>query len=267
VTPAVITRVRNRPRGRVGSTAAQLAVEDQTHLIGAADVEVVADDLLEKHPARHRFVQHLGQGELGLQDRALVAVAGGPIVCGKWVRQPDQPLAQQPVDLIGAEAVADRLHRHRVVDGGEPGVQGGEPDCRLGGLAFGPLVAVEAQLGVVGEVGAELEEERAEIVVDAVNVEVVDQPGGLDDPRIGITVRITAFLGAEHGGLLLCPADEQHALGAGELGQVFVHHVVLALPFGEVDPRQPVVAGEPVHRRTERVGDLRQRRGRSDRQP
>ena len=35
--------------------------------------------------------------------------------------------------------------------------------CAL--VSHGPLVAVEAQLGVVGEVGAELEEERAEIVV------------------------------------------------------------------------------------------------------
>src|SRR4029077_16635512 len=40
-----------------------------------------------------------------------------------------------------------------------------------------------------------------------------------------------------------------------------------ALPLGEVDPGHPVDLGETVHRRTERVGDLRQRCGRRDRQP
>jgi hypothetical protein len=32
------------------------------------------------------FVQHLGQGELGLQDRQVVAVAGGPVRGGERVR-------------------------------------------------------------------------------------------------------------------------------------------------------------------------------------
>jgi hypothetical protein len=39
------------------------------------------------------------------------------------------------------------------------------------------MVAVDAQLGVVGEIGAELDEERAEVVIDALEGEVVDQPG------------------------------------------------------------------------------------------
>ena len=141
------------------------------------------------------------------------------------------------------------------------------PIPALRGLAFGPLVAVDAQLGVVREVGAELQEERAEIGVDAIEVEVVDQPGGLHDPRVGITVGVAAFLGAEQGRLLLRPPDEHHPLLGGEALEVLVHHVVLALPLGEVDPRNTVDAGEPVHRSAERVGDLRQRRGRGDRQP
>jgi hypothetical protein len=53
--------------------------------------------------------------------------------------------------VLGPEAVADLLHRVHVVDRGEPVVQRGEPDPSLGGLAFGPLVAVDAQLGVIGE--------------------------------------------------------------------------------------------------------------------
>src|SRR6185503_10925356 len=83
----------------------------------------------------------------------------------------------------------------------------------------------EAQLGVVREVGAELHKERAEIGVDAVEVELVDQPAGLDDPRVGITIGVAAFLGAKQGGLLLRTADEQHPLRAGEAVEMLVHHV------------------------------------------
>src|SRR5271163_3324373 len=67
----------------------------------------------------------------------------------------------------------------------------------LGGLTFGPLVAVDAQLGVVGEIGAELQEERAEVVIDAVKVELIDQTGRLHDPRVGITVAVTSLFGAK----------------------------------------------------------------------
>ena len=49
-------------------------------------------------------------------------------------------------------------------------VQGLEGDPFLGQLSLDVLVAVDAELGVVGEVGAELEEERAEVLVDAVEV-------------------------------------------------------------------------------------------------
>jgi hypothetical protein len=75
----------------------------------------------------------------------------------------------------------------------------------------------------------------------------------------------SSLLGAEQVGLLLCPANEHHALHGGEALQLFVHHVVLALPLGEVDPGHRVVPGEVAHRRRELVGDARQRRGRSNR--
>jgi hypothetical protein len=93
------------------------------------------------------------------------------------VRQDGQPLAQQRLDLVFSEPVADRLQRGRVIDCGEPVIQRGEPDPGLGRLPLSSMVAVDAQLGVVGEIGAELDEERAEVVIDALEGEVVDQPG------------------------------------------------------------------------------------------
>ena len=73
-------------RCRARAAADRTGVEDETDLIGGADVEVVADDLLEEDPTRDRCLEHLGQGELGLQDRQVVAVAGGPIGRGERMR-------------------------------------------------------------------------------------------------------------------------------------------------------------------------------------
>src|SRR5664279_1615930 len=73
-------------------------------------------------------------------------------------------------------------------------------------------------------------------------------------------------LGAEQRGLLLRPPDEHHPLRRGEVLQVLVHHVVLALPLAEVHPRDALGLREPAHRPSEPVGDLRQRCGRRYRQ-
>jgi hypothetical protein len=96
---------------------------------------------------------------------------------------------------------------------------------------------------------------------------VVDHPGGLHDPRIGVTLAVAAAFGAEQPGLLLRSPDEQHPFGAGEPGEVFMHDVVLALPLGEVHPRHLLLTGEAAHPGRERIGDLPQRGGRRDRQP
>jgi hypothetical protein len=80
-------------RGRILSAAADLPVEDQPDRVRPADVEVLPDHLLEEHPPRARLVEHVGQGELGLQDRHVIAVARGPILRGERVRQDRQPLA------------------------------------------------------------------------------------------------------------------------------------------------------------------------------
>ena len=75
-----MTRVRNRPGVVCAAFADDAPVEDQADLVGAADVEVVVQHLLEEDPPGDRAVEHLGQGELRLQDRQLVAVAGGLVL-------------------------------------------------------------------------------------------------------------------------------------------------------------------------------------------
>ena len=95
-------RVRNRPR----RAADHLAVEHQAHLARPADIEVLADHLLEKDAPRHRLVEHLGERELGLQDGELVAIAGGAIARRKRMRQALQPFAQQSIDPLRRQLVA-----------------------------------------------------------------------------------------------------------------------------------------------------------------
>ena len=96
-------------RGGAGPGAHQPPGEDQADLVRAPGIEVVADDLLEEHPAGHGLVEHLGQGGFRLQDRQVVAVAGFPVSRGERVRQPGQPFAQQRVDLLRSQLVADLL--------------------------------------------------------------------------------------------------------------------------------------------------------------
>jgi len=119
------------------------AVEDQRYPVRAAEVQVVADQLVEEDPPGRRGVQGLGHGELRLQDRQLIAVSGAGVLCGERVRQDRQQPGGQRGDLALVQAVADRLHGGHVIDGGERVVQRDEPDAGLGGLPLGVLVAVE----------------------------------------------------------------------------------------------------------------------------
>ena len=186
----------------------------------------------------HRPVEHLRQGELGLQDRDGVAVAGLAVRTGEWVWEQAQPLAQKAVDLLRREAVADLLQSHGGRTAEHAVVERLEFDAFLRQLPLGVLVAVQAELGIERKVAAELEEERAEIAVERVDVIVVHHRGGPHDPRIRLPgLRVPALLGAEHRRLLLRLADEHHAFILPELAQMLLHHVVLALPLAELHQR------------------------------
>src|SRR5271157_2665662 len=128
-------------------------LEDQLHVIGPADVEVLADHLLEEHAAGVGSVEDLGQGELSLKDRNVVAIAGLSILWREGVRDARQPLSEQCVDLVGRESIAELLQTSGVGAAQNAVVQGLEGYPFLGQLSLDILVAVDAELGVVGEVG------------------------------------------------------------------------------------------------------------------
>jgi len=118
--------------------------KDQGDLIGAPEVQVVTDHLLEEHPSGEWAVEHLGEGELGLEDRDVVAVAGPAVLPGEGVGQAGEPLASKRVDLVVRQSVTDLLEALLVLTGCEAVVEGLEVDAGMCRLALGPLVAVDA---------------------------------------------------------------------------------------------------------------------------
>ena len=63
-------------------------------MVGTAQVEVLAHDLLEEDPPLDGAVEDLGEGELRLKHRDVVADAHRPVGGGERVRQARQPFAQ-----------------------------------------------------------------------------------------------------------------------------------------------------------------------------
>src|ERR1700726_1189762 len=109
------------------------------------------------------------------------------------------------------------------------------------------LVAIDAELGIVGKVGAELQEERPEVLIDAIEIVVVDHRGGFHDPRIGSAgVPAAATLRAHDPRLFLGLADIEHALTLAEPSQVFLRDVVLALPLLEGNQIDALVVDELI---------------------
>src|SRR6202008_1952268 len=81
-----------------GCVAHDPAIEHQADLAGAADIEVLADNFLEKDAACNRLIQDLGERELGLPDGHLISIARRTVAWRKRMRQAAKPFAQELVD-------------------------------------------------------------------------------------------------------------------------------------------------------------------------
>jgi len=183
-------------------------------LAGPTNVEVLPDHFLEEDTACDRLVEDLGERELGLQDGDLVAITCRAVARRKGMRQAAEPLAQELIDLGGRQAIAQPLRQLGVGTGLDAVVERFEWNAALGQLAFEVFVAVDGKLGVVREVGAELQKERAEVLVDGVEVVVIDHGRAVHDPRIGLSsLAAAALLRPLDSCLLLGLADVENTLG------------------------------------------------------
>jgi hypothetical protein len=74
-------------------------IEDELHLVGTTDIEVLPDDLLEEHATGHWLVEDLGQRELGLKDRQLVSNVPRTVLRREGMRQSAEPFPEQRIDV------------------------------------------------------------------------------------------------------------------------------------------------------------------------
>ena len=192
----------------------------------------------KKHATRARSVQDLGQGELGLQDRQVIAIAGSTVLGRERMGQTCQPLAQQGVDLGGGQTVAELLQSLGVGTAQNAVVQGFESNrlpwssCRF--TYSWPLMH---SLALSGKVGAELEEERAEIVVDGIEVELVDHGRGFDDPGVLLAGLLLVRFSVRKTVAFSCALPtEQDPFATLKTAAVLCGDIVLALAFAEDGP-------------------------------
>ena len=169
--------------------AADMAVEDDLDVGGAADVEVVGDQGLEERPRPAGRIQHDCAGDLNLAHRDLPPIPRPLVGAAERHRQPVQPPPGEHLDGARAQPVTDLLQGHRVGAGREPAGQLGERDPGLKGLPPGPLVPVDPDLGRIGEIGADLDERRAEVLIPQVEVVTGHPPVGLGEPHPRDAVR------------------------------------------------------------------------------
>src|SRR5215467_15330674 len=144
--------------------------------------------------------------------------------------QATQPFAQQPVDLLRGQPIAQFLQYLGIGARLDAIIERLERDPALGQLALQVLMAVDAELGVVRKVRTELQKQRSEVLIDTVEVIVIDHACGFHDPRIGRPRALTAAtLSAHDARLFLRLANIEHALVLLELPQVRLRDVVLSL--------------------------------------
>jgi hypothetical protein len=153
----------------------------------------------------------------------------------------------------------------RISAGEQPVVQDLEGNPLFGQLPFDVLMTVAADPRGVGEVRAELDEQRTKVLIDQVEVVVVAHHRPTGEPGAGLAGLGVALLDhAEAGEMLLRGADVQHPLRAGKVLQPLAGDLVFALPLEEGDDVDPFAFGKGVDRLDEVPTDRGHQHRRSD---
>src|ERR1019366_4114382 len=85
------------------------AIEDHLPPVRPPQIQIVANDLFEELTPAQGTVEDLRQTDFHLPDRQVPVVARLPVFRPQGKRNPPQPLAKHPVDVLRPQPVADLL--------------------------------------------------------------------------------------------------------------------------------------------------------------
>ena len=115
-------------------------------------------------------------------------------------------------------------------------------------------MTIDAELSVVRKVGTEIQEERPEIFIDAIEVIMVDHRRGVHNPRVGRPGVIGSTThSAHHPDPFLGLADRHNAIGVVSPAQIALRDVILALALLERDQIDALARNEILDFLDERV--------------
>ena len=161
------------------------------------------------------------------------------------MRQDPKPLPGQAVDLLGAESVADRLQASGVRAPQDTVVERLEANTLDGKLPLGILMSIDAELPIIGKVGAEFQKEGPKITINTVKVVLIDKTRRAYNPGVRpSSLRVPTLLRAEDRHLLLSLADEQDSLLTRKAGSVLCGHIIFPLSLLEEYDRDLVLLGK-----------------------
>ena len=83
--------------------------KEQADAVGAAKVEVVANNLLEKVSALDGALEDLRMTDLALPNGELMVETRGSVLLGQWPRKCMRPTVEEIPHILWAERIADSL--------------------------------------------------------------------------------------------------------------------------------------------------------------
>jgi hypothetical protein len=234
------------------------AGEDDRHLVGPGEPELVAGHALEPVAAGLGTVEDARVGELEPAQRQPVAVAAAPVgVCERRRRQPLPATAERP-DPARAQPGADRGERVGVSGRAKAVVERRKRAAPLVRLPLRPLVPVEAEPERVGPIAAALPERRPPLALLDREVAVVGQRRPTRELEMGRPGRAAAAPAGPDPRPLLHDADHQAtetALTSGRL-QARTRDPLPRLAAPETNDRDRVSPGEALDRSDRTAADL-----------
>src|SRR5438093_8154391 len=81
--------------------------KQQAHPVGAAQIQVLPDQLFEEVASLDRLVKYVGEAHLQLPDGQPVGIAGRTVVWGERPGQPLDPAVEKRLHILRPQGIAD----------------------------------------------------------------------------------------------------------------------------------------------------------------